>query len=68
LPGRCDQRLSSADLLLVPVIFKRKIGAVEFYTTDGFHPVHTKRRLKPMTELILNKYARGNAVLRAGNN
>jgi hypothetical protein len=43
-------------------------GAVEFYTADGFHPVHTERRLKPMTVLIMNKYARGNAVLRAGNN
>jgi hypothetical protein len=43
-------------------------GTVEFYTADGFHPVHTERRLKPMTVLILNKYARANAVLRAGNN
>ena len=43
-------------------------GTVEFYTSGGFHPVHTEKKLKPMTQLILNKYAKGNAVLQAGNN
>ncbi|WP_183567679.1 hypothetical protein [Mucilaginibacter sp. SP1R1] len=43
-------------------------GTVEFYTAAGFHPVHTERKLKPMTEFILNKYAKRNPFLQAGNN
>lgn len=43
-------------------------GEVEFFTAAGFHPVHTERRLKPMTELILTKYATGGSALRAKNN
>lgn len=31
---------------------------VEFYTSDGYHPIHIDKRLKPVTELILEKYAR----------
>lgn len=31
---------------------------VEFYTSDGYHPIHMDKRLKPVTELILEKYAR----------
>jgi hypothetical protein len=66
------KKITRADTLtnnsLGHVWYSKIDGTVEFYTADGFHPVHTERRLKPMTELILNKYARGNAVLRAGNN
>ena len=66
------KKITRADTLtnnsLGHVWYSKIDGAVEFYTADGFHPVHTERKLKPMTELILNKYARGNAVLRAGNN
>jgi hypothetical protein len=66
------KKITRADTLtnnsLGHVWYSKIDGTVEFYTADGFHPVHTERRLKPMTPLILNKYARGNAVLRAGNN
>jgi hypothetical protein len=30
---------------------------VEFYTAPGFDPVHTDRKLKPLTAYILHKYA-----------
>lgn len=33
-------------------------GNVEFYTSAGLHPVYPERRLKPLTEYILNKYVR----------
>lgn len=29
---------------------------VEFFTSDGYHPIHTERRLKPLTLYMLNKY------------
>ena len=35
---------------------KLKTGEVEFYTAEGFHPVDTKRRLKPLTEYMFEKY------------
>jgi hypothetical protein len=31
-------------------------GKVEYYTDNGFHPVHTERKLKPLTAYMLNKY------------
>jgi hypothetical protein len=31
-------------------------GEIEFYTSDGFHPVYNDVRLKPVTVYILNKY------------
>jgi len=39
-------------------------GNVEFFTSGGFHPIVTTRRLKPVTELIINKYARQQAMVR----
>jgi len=33
---------------------------VVFYTSPGFDPVHVDRRLKPITDYILNKYAHHN--------
>ena len=29
---------------------------LEYYTVAGFHPVHTERRLKPLTAYMFNKY------------
>jgi hypothetical protein len=70
LKGQRFKKITKPDTLtsssLGHVWYSKIDGAVEFYTADGFHPVHTERRLKPMTVLIMNKYARGNAVLRAG--
>lgn len=31
-------------------------GKIEYFTADGFHPVHTEKRLHPLTVYILNKY------------
>lgn len=31
-------------------------GKVEFFTSDGFHPLYTDRRLRPVTMYMLNKY------------
>ncbi|ALL05509.1 hypothetical protein AQ505_08410 [Pedobacter sp. PACM 27299] len=31
-------------------------GELEFYTADGIHPVYTDKRLKPLTDYILDKY------------
>ena len=31
-------------------------GHLEYYTSAGFHPVHTERRLKPLTAYMYNKY------------
>lgn len=28
----------------------------EFFTSDGFHPVHTERKLKPLTKVIVDNY------------
>lgn len=42
----------------IGIVWYSKINNhVEFYTADGFHPIHNNRRLKPLTELILEKYA-----------
>lgn len=30
--------------------------AIEFYTSDGFHPIDRQRRLKPVTDYIIEKY------------
>jgi hypothetical protein len=37
---------------------------VEFFTCDGYHPIFTTRRLKPVTELIIGKYARQQVIFR----
>ncbi|QNK61006.1 hypothetical protein H7F33_10430 [Pedobacter sp. PAMC26386] len=29
---------------------------LEFYTSDGFHPIYNEKRLRPVTMYILNKY------------
>jgi hypothetical protein len=31
-------------------------GKVEFYTSDGFHPIYTARRLRPLSLYIYTKY------------
>lgn len=31
-------------------------GKVEFFTSKGFHPIYTDRRLRPVTMYMLNKY------------
>lgn len=31
-------------------------GELEFYTADGAHPVYTDKRLRPLTDYILDKY------------
>lgn len=38
---------------------KLKNGEVEFYTAGGFHPVDTKRRLKPLTNYMYETYITG---------
>jgi len=39
-------------------IFYAKMGAdsIEFYTDSGFHPIYIEKRLKPVTEYIIEKY------------
>lgn len=31
-------------------------GGIEFYTGSGFHPVYPEKRLRPLTDYMLNKY------------
>lgn len=31
-------------------------GELEYYTSDGFHPVHQQLRLRPITDYIIRKY------------
>ena len=38
------------------VWYTKTDGEIEFYTSDGFHPVDIKRRLKPATAYIIDKY------------
>jgi hypothetical protein len=35
---------------------KINVDSTEFYTAGGFHPIYTAKKLKPVTEYILNKY------------
>lgn len=37
-------------------------GELEFYTSDGSHPVEYNRKLKPITDYIINKYINTNLV------
>ena len=54
------QKITQPDTLTqssVGKVWYTKIdGEIEFYTTDGFHPVYSDVRLKPITVYILNKY------------
>lgn len=38
-------------------------NVVEFYTADGFHPMHTERKLKPLTDYIWEKYIVGKKTI-----
>lgn len=38
------------------VWYARIDGKLEFYTSDGFHPIYNDRRLKPLSPYILDKY------------
>lgn len=31
-------------------------GTIEYYTSEGFHPIQTDRKLKKLTDYMLNKY------------
>jgi len=31
-------------------------GKIEYFTASGFHPIHTEKRLHPLTVYMLNKY------------
>lgn len=35
---------------------------VEFYTSGGFHPEYTDRRLKPITTYIIDKYIKNDNI------
>ncbi|QNL51897.1 hypothetical protein H8S90_10130 [Olivibacter sp. SDN3] len=37
---------------------KINADSIEFYTADGFHPVYTDKKLKPVTIYILDKYVK----------
>lgn len=55
------RKITSPDTLTkmaVGSVWYSKIdGNVEFFTSGGFHPIVTTRRLKPVTEFIIGKYA-----------
>lgn len=34
---------------------------LEFFTSDGYHPVHDDRKLKPLTDYIIKKYLTANS-------
>lgn len=38
------------------VWYVRTYEGLEFYTSDGFHPIYSERRLKPITTHIIDKY------------
>lgn len=38
------------------VWYVKTYEGLEFYTSDGFHPIYSERRLRPITMRILNKY------------
>lgn len=35
---------------------KINVDSIEFYTAEGFHPIYTEKKLKPITVYIVNKY------------
>lgn len=37
-------------------------GAIEFYTSDGYHPINRQLRLRPITDYIIRKYIHPNLV------
>lgn len=38
------------------VWYVKTYEGLEFYTSDGFHPIYSEKRLKPITPRIINKY------------
>lgn len=38
------------------VWYVRTYEGLEFYTSDGFHPIYSEKRLKPITTHIIDKY------------
>ena len=35
---------------------KITVDSIEFYTSDGFHPIYDEKKMRPMTKYILKKY------------
>jgi len=35
-------------------------NGIEFYTSDGYHPIYHQKRLRPVTDYIIYKYIRSN--------
>lgn len=35
---------------------KMTVDSLEFYTASGFHPIYTSKKLKPLTDYILERY------------
>ena len=54
------KRITTPDTLTANAVghvwYSKIDGKIEYYTADGFHPVHTERSLHPLTIYILNKY------------
>ncbi|MDN5289037.1 MAG: hypothetical protein JWR38_5311 [Mucilaginibacter sp.] len=64
------KRITTPDTIksLRGIWYSKIDNVVEFYTADGFHPVHTARKLKPLTDGIREKYILNKNPLPAGNN
>jgi len=56
------KRITTPDTLTANAIgrvwYSKINGNIEYYTADGFHPVHTERRLHPLTVYMLNRHNR----------
>jgi hypothetical protein len=54
------KRITTPDTLTANAVgrvwYSKIDGKIEYFTADGFHPVHTERHLHPLTVYILNKY------------
>ncbi len=54
------KKITEADTITkkaMGIVWYAKInGKIEFYTSNGFHPVYTDKRLRPVTEYIIDKY------------
>lgn len=58
------KRITTKDTITMKAIgnvwYAKVNGSIEFYTSDGFHPIDIRLRLKPITQFIINKYIHPN--------
>lgn len=67
----CFKKITRPDTITLKAkgfVWYTKInGNIEFYTSDGFHPIDTQLRLKPITDYIIRKYIYHEKIILMGN-